>query len=357
MTTTTWTLESSLAETKAMNAPIIKRLQQALREAVAGVLPSNGDYAVLDFPNHSNIGDSAIYLGEAILLREHFQRSPKLVTEARDIDLKSIASLATEVPLILHGGGNFGDLYPIHQNFRDAVLKKFPDRKIVIFPQSIHFQDANNIELTSEAINGHPDLTMMVRDHVSLEFARKHYRCKILLVPDMAFMIGAVAPPRKPNSRILALIRQDKESVLANSSSLNNSPHSVENVDWPPEHSARTIFEFIPDILRQFLPSVLHGRRPSTPAAFELLARRRVQRGFEILARGQIVLTDRLHAHILSLLMGIPHIVLDNSYAKIANFSNAWTDGGGFVRSNSFSDAINALENYSAEVEKAQGSI
>lgn len=344
MTTTTWTLGSSLAETEAMNAPIINRLQQALREAVAGVLPSNGDYAVLDFPNHSNIGDSAIYLGEAILLREHFQRSPKLVTEARDIDLKNIASLATEVTLILHGGGNFGDLYPIHQNFRDAVLKQFPDRKIVIFPQSIHFQDANNIELTSDAINAHPDLTMMVRDHVSLEFARKHYRCKILLVPDMAFMIGPVTPPSKPNSRILALIRKDKESVLSDSSSLNNFPHSVENVDWPPENTARTIFEFMPDKLRQYLPPVLHGRRPSVPAAFELLARQRVQRGFEILAQGEIVLTDRLHAHILSLLLGRPHVILDNSYGKIANFASAWTDGAGFVRSTSLSDAINVLE-------------
>jgi pyruvyl transferase EpsO len=37
------------------------------------------------------------------------------------------------------------------------------------------------------------------------------------------------------------------------------------------------------------------------------------------------VVTDRLHAHILCLLLGIPHAVLDNSYGKLTRFLDAWT--------------------------------
>ena len=43
-----------------------------------------------------------------------------------------------------------------------------------------------------------------------------------------------------------------------------------------------------------------------------------------MLARGRICLTDRLHVHVLCTLMGIPHIVLDNSYGKIRSFADCW---------------------------------
>jgi pyruvyl transferase EpsO len=54
-------------------------------------------------------------------------------------------------------------------------------------------------------------------------------------------------------------------------------------------------------------------------------ARARVLRGCGLLSSGRVVITDRLHAHILSLLLGIPHAVLDNSYGKLGRFLEAWT--------------------------------
>jgi pyruvyl transferase EpsO len=37
--------------------------------------------------------------------------------------------------------------------------------------------------------------------------------------------------------------------------------------------------------------------------------------------------TDRLHGHILSLLVGLPHAVVDNSYGKVGSFARLWTEG------------------------------
>jgi pyruvyl transferase EpsO len=45
-----------------------------------------------------------------------------------------------------------------------------------------------------------------------------------------------------------------------------------------------------------------------------------------------VVVTDRLHAHLLSLLLGIPHAVLDNSYGKLSRFLDAWTGGAGLMQ-------------------------
>jgi pyruvyl transferase EpsO len=38
-----------------------------------------------------------------------------------------------------------------------------------------------------------------------------------------------------------------------------------------------------------------------------------------------VVITDRLHAHLLALLLDIPHAALDNSYGKLGRFLDAWT--------------------------------
>ena len=72
----------------------------------------------------------------------------------------------------------------------------------------------------------------------------------------------------------------------------------------------------------------------------ESAARARVARGCALLSSGRVVITDRLHAHILSLLLGIPHAVLDNSYGKLGRFLDQWLPGtAGVHRAESLRDA------------------
>ncbi len=66
-------------------------------------------------------------------------------------------------------------------------------------------------------------------------------------------------------------------------------------------------------------------------ASYDTAARARVLRGCRLLSSGRVVITDRLHAHLLSLLLGIPHAVLDNSYGKLSRFLDAWTGGAAGV--------------------------
>jgi pyruvyl transferase EpsO len=51
----------------------------------------------------------------------------------------------------------------------------------------------------------------------------------------------------------------------------------------------------------------------------------RLLRGLTLLSRGRGVITDRLHAHILSLLLDKPHVLVDNSYGKNRTFYETWT--------------------------------
>jgi len=57
------------------------------------------------------------------------------------------------------------------------------------------------------------------------------------------------------------------------------------------------------------------------------------------------VVTDRLHAHIISTLLDIPHVALDNNYGKVSGYINAWTNTYPQVKiASSAQDAIEKLD-------------
>ena len=62
------------------------------------------------------------------------------------------------------------------------------------------------------------------------------------------------------------------------------------------------------------------------------MARRRLAHGYALLAAGRTVVTDRLHGHLLCVLLGIPHVVLDNRYGKNRALFEAWTHDVPFAR-------------------------
>jgi exopolysaccharide biosynthesis predicted pyruvyltransferase EpsI len=55
------------------------------------------------------------------------------------------------------------------------------------------------------------------------------------------------------------------------------------------------------------------------------LATTRLDRGLHLLSSARTVISDRLHAHILCMLLGRPHFALDNNYGKVSGFIEAWT--------------------------------
>jgi pyruvyl transferase EpsO len=77
----------------------------------------------------------------------------------------------------------------------------------------------------------------------------------------------------------------------------------------------------------------------------------RLKRGQTLLQRGKVVISDRLHVHILSILLNKPHVVIDNKYRKLGNLHDAWTfpyRGVRFVTN--LEDALNAANELKAEL-------
>ena len=285
-------------------------------------------YAFLDWPNHSNVGDSAIWLGEIVWARQCLRRMPVYVS-ASGKPADGLDRQCPEGVVFLHGGGNFGDLWTHINDRRIELLESHRHRRIVQLPQSIHFDSQSELDRMQRAIAGHPDFTLLVRDTASLAFARAHFDCETRLCPDMALMLGALPRPIAPEVDVFCLMRTDKERALPGEI---EAPGPVEDwLDEPqmPTLPGRLCNKITNRALRHGAPRLVV--RPLMAQCLALMNRQaeaRLQRGLRMLARGERVLTDRLHAHILCTLMGIPHVVLDNSYAKLGNFINTWPADG-----------------------------
>ena len=256
-------------------------------------------YALVDFPDHANVGDSAIWLGELVMLREITGRDPCYVSTWHDFDIDTLRSACPVGVLFLHGGGNLGDIWPHHQRFREDILARVRDRSVVQLPQSIHFRTPSEVERFAALVADHPDFVLYVRDTRSLDFARKQLACPSHLAPDSAYALGEQSRGA-PQYDVLMLMRTDDE----------RQGYAVPSAD------PATVADWLEDDAD--LPFGVDAR------AREAQAVARVDRGLRLLAQGRVVVTDRLHGHILADLLRIPHVVLDNDYGKIAAYLDAW---------------------------------
>lgn len=304
-------------------------------------------YALLDFPNHSNVGDSAIFAGEIAWLKARFGRNPAWVNELGTPPEQDL--IPQQGPIYLHGGGNFGDIYPRHQDFREAVLARHPGRPVIQLAQSLHYSAPDAASNAARAIATHGDFVLLVRDTPSLDFAHARFDCPVQLCPDFAFALGPINRPAPPHRDVLLLLRNDPESVSPAAG--HSLPQGWDIEDWLDEPAdtfdrARRAKRW--GMLRSLDPRVLSAGARRV-AFYNALSGVRVARGLDQLASARYVITDRLHAHILCTLMGIPHAFLDNSYGKIARYSEAFgTCWNGVTRAGDMADAIGAAQDHLA---------
>ena len=121
---------------------LITELQNEIDRVIGPHLEGVEDFALVDFPNHSNVGDSAIWLGEETYLQKKLGRAPSYVCTYDTWSKEEFERAVPAGPILIHGGGNFGDLWPSHQEFRLRLLSEFPDRQIIQLPQTLNFSSA-----------------------------------------------------------------------------------------------------------------------------------------------------------------------------------------------------------------------
>lgn len=130
-----------------------------------------------------------------------------------DLDQSIFSKISANQTLLFHGGGNFGDLYRHHHNLRNLIIQHFPKHKIIIFPQTINYQNKSEAKYDNQLFSKTSKLSINLRSKDSYELAKSLFpTTKSFIVPDAAFMIGDVKPLKKPDFDIFVLRRSDGES-------------------------------------------------------------------------------------------------------------------------------------------------
>lgn len=295
-----------------------------LRRAIDGILlhliPAGSSVAIFDYPNYGNVGDSAIWLGQKAFLEKN--KVMNIHVDDGSVNTPELPNLSMETIILISGGGNFGDIYMNHQALRERLINNYKNNRIVQLPQSIHYDDPENARLFSHKLKGHPDLHLVVRDDSSLEIAEKINPGRAYICPDMAFYLETLPTGKSPTRRVVALLRRDREKLFKT----GDSKTDIFEADWTRESKLikRTV-KLFNKFDRRFSPGKPSSRLKMR--IYDAAALLRLKRGCRLLASGQLVITDRLHGHILSTMMEIPNIVLDNRYRKIASFRKKWKTG------------------------------
>ena len=316
-----------------------ERLERTVRPLLAGVTRA----ALLDVPTHQNVGDSAIHLGTLALLRRIGVR----VCYACSLETYAPATLARRLGdgvILLSGGGNLGDLWPLHQQLRERVLADFPDVPVIQLPQSLHFREPSALARARSAFGAHRRLTLLLRDDRSLAAARSAFDAPSDLCPDLAFALGPLPRPVAPTARVVWLARRDREAA----------PHahagSYPTFDWALRpRSALSRVERFGHTLTSVHPRLEPYAQGPLRGLSIIASRERVRSGCTMLAAGDTVITDRLHGHILSLMLGIPHAVLDNNYGKVRSFYETWTRDAPIVQwAETPAEAVRTVEQWTS---------
>lgn len=273
---------------------------------------------LLDIPVYGNVGDLLILKGT----ERFFKRNNVNV-----VQIASVYNFKNKIKpndvLVFQGGGNFGDLYQLHQAHREDLIQKFKNNRIIVLPQSIFFKSKTAFESCAAVLKQHGDLHLFVRDEASFESA-KQMTSHCYLVPDMAHHLYSTEVKPENSGKHLLFKRRDKESSVEN---INLTWHT--NTDW--DLLIADEMETI-DLFRRLL-------RKSKKLNMDWMVMRAwlvyknylIAKAQKFFLKYDFVTTDRLHGHILASLLNMPNCVMDNSYGKNSSYVRAWTNQSPFV--------------------------
>jgi len=297
----------------------LEQIQDETMTVLSTLLVRGQRVALVDFPNHENSGDALIFLGQLRYL-DRLGVHVDYIADGSRYSPADLRALVPHGPILIQGGGNFGDRWEYMQALRERVISDFPDRQIIQLPQGIDFQDGPKLEQAQFILGAHPDLTLLIRDHAGVERTRELFsKATVLFCPDMAFGYGRVKGGDAALDAVV-LRRNDSESLEGAERFTMHPADSHVDLDWGLTGVAKLIDKalHLPGAISKRIPALAVRLYPIQRRAYVAIASNNVRHAVRILSRGRLVVTNRLHATVLATLMGKPVVAMDNANGKIS---------------------------------------
>ena len=269
-------------------------------------IPLGKKVYVIGTPEHSNLGDSAIVISEKYFLTKwglSSKRIKEITFEEYTNNRKYIRSLINKNHLICHvGRGNMGNQWIKEEYFHRMLIEDFKFNQQIIFPQTIFYDDSSKGKMemnNSISIYNKKNLTIAARERTSYEIMCSIYpKANIILVPDIVLYAGvkafSVLNDSFEKEGVLLCFRDDVEKEMSDADQSHVRDFLIKN-DY------------------KFTNTDMHANVKVTKLNRSELVNNKI----EEFLRSQVVVTDRLHGMILSVITGTPCIVFGNYNHKI----------------------------------------
>lgn len=334
----------------------VNELQQRLIQEYTRLFEGIRYANIWGYLETENKGDAAIWSAQQILLSMlgiDTMEACRFMHKGCDME-KFRQRLKDHEPhsgIIMAGGGNFNDYYWEDQPSRMSMISNFTEYPVRAFPQSIYMTKPERIQKTKDAFTQHKNLQLAARDQPSYDWLDETFKkdegIESVLVPDIAFMWGNRSDFRvntKKTHDILILARKDMEISAGDSSDIEFGEGTLDlgsagnvtyqKVDWK--------FTDTPGINPEKESAEGYKEEGKNQRAWA-----KAIAGFELLGSARFVITDRLHGHILSTVIGVPHVLMDSKLGKNLNFHNTWTRDCECTRiTTSIADALDVAKLY-----------
>lgn len=270
---------------------------------------------LVGYPFLQNIGDHVLWEGCLKYLNQRFRvitdeamlkrHGPYSNISGEVLDA-FLSDLSSEDILFFKGGGYFNDYSGNFLGYACSILERVDQQKVFFLPQSIKFRRHSPLYEKLCSAFSDKQVHIIVREKVTHEIAEKIFpSCSIFLHTDMAFYLYPLElnlDSGRNSHGILFNLRNDGEEKRSFADYL-----VLYNILIPLLKSrTRVIVEDLMDL----------GFPTNHQFSLDIAIRRT--------SSFNLIVTDRLHGHILALLMNKPSILIYNDYHKNRSIYETW---------------------------------
>ena len=253
-------------------------------------------------PNHGNLGDHAIAYATLKILKELFLDAniSEMTIQDFAIDIEALYFLLKQKDIIiLQGGGNCGNFYMDDEMIRRYVALRFRKNKIILFPQSVCFSDdeagKQERDISSRIYGCNKNLYLIARDTESEKEFKSCFHNMVYKLPDVVLTLPQMNMTKEKAGALLCL-RNDEEGIL--------------------ENSQQTQLE---SLLREKYPTVKRMDTVVSYAKEDFCREEEIKALLREIGSAELMVTDRLHGMVFSVITGTECIVLPTFNTKVVS--------------------------------------
>ena len=266
-------------------------------------------------PTHGNMGDQAIALATINYLEENFGDYDivQIYREETYRYLKAIKKIINKDDvIILHGGGNLGNLYPVEERDRRFIIQHLRKNKIISMTQTMNFSKdsfgKDELNKSRKIYNANENLTIIAREKHSYKLMKENFNSNIILNPDIVFYLNNKIDCNKfERTNIMTCLRNDKESVIGSNKE-----------------------KLITDLKRNY-GQVVEFDTVINKTVTKEEREKELNKMFDKFLKSKVVITDRLHGMVFCAITKTPCIVTKSLDHKVTGIYQ-WIKDLNYIR-------------------------